>query len=171
METTLDTHGMTVDLESLEDLVGKLNELEKMKQAFRKMHDLKADEVHVQAFYNLSDGFIYSFTVLCGYYPDLVADDSDMVPIGEWEKPVSRQEILDAIAFNVGIQANERGRIEMITQLNVKVDSEVKAQAERVCSNIGLTLSAAINIYLRKLGKEKRIPFALTADADENEEE
>ena len=43
--------------------------------------------------------------------------------------------------------------------------------AEQVCADIGLSLSTAINIYLKKLGREKRIPFEVTADpfySDEN---
>ena len=31
-------------------------------------------------------------------------------------------------------------------------------------SDIGMSLSAAINIYLKKLGREKRIPFEMAVD-------
>ena len=31
-------------------------------------------------------------------------------------------------------------------------------------SDIGMSLSAAINIYLKKLGREKRIPFEVAVD-------
>jgi len=33
-----------------------------------------------------------------------------------------------------------------------------------VCDDIGISMSAAITIYLKRLGKERRIPFDLVAD-------
>ena len=58
-----------------------------------------------------------------------------------------------------------------MAQINLRIDDEVKRNAEQVCADIGLSLSTAINIYLKKLGREKRIPFEVTADpfySDEN---
>ena len=50
------------------------------------------------------------------------------------------------------------------TQINVRVDSDTKKDAERVCSDIGISLSSAINIYLKKIVRENKIPFELEAD-------
>lgn len=58
-----------------------------------------------------------------------------------------------------------------MAQINLRVEDEVKRNAERVCDEIGISLSTAINIYLKKLGREKRIPFEVSADpfySDEN---
>ena len=58
-----------------------------------------------------------------------------------------------------------------MAQINLRIDDVVKRNAEQVCADIGLSLSTAINIYLKKLGREKRIPFEVTADpfySDEN---
>ena len=33
-----------------------------------------------------------------------------------------------------------------------------------MCDDIGISMSAAITIYLKRLGKERRIPFDLVAD-------
>lgn len=58
-----------------------------------------------------------------------------------------------------------------MAQINLRIDDDVKRNAEQVCADIGLSLSTAINIYLKKLGREKRIPFEVTADpfySDEN---
>lgn len=46
-----------------------------------------------------------------------------------------------------------------MTQISIRLENEVKTQAENVCQELGLSLSAAINIFLKKLGREKRIPF------------
>ena len=37
-----------------------------------------------------------------------------------------------------------------MAQISLRVDDEVKKRAEDVCSDIGLSLSSAINIYLKK---------------------
>ena len=36
--------------------------------------------------------------------------------------------------------------------------------AERACADIGMSLSTAINIYLKKLGRERRIPFEVAVE-------
>lgn len=51
-----------------------------------------------------------------------------------------------------------------MAQINVKIDDDVKKQAEIVLGELGLSMSAAINIYLKKIGKEYRIPFELSTD-------
>ena len=69
--------------------------------------------------------------------------------------------MLDFISW-VAYNIDKGGAI--MTQINLKVEDEVKARAEEVCQDIGISLSSAINIYLKKLGNERRIPFELTAD-------
>lgn len=51
-----------------------------------------------------------------------------------------------------------------MAQINLRVDDEVKKMAEQACSEIGISMSAAINIYLVKLGREHRIPFEVSGD-------
>lgn len=51
-----------------------------------------------------------------------------------------------------------------MVQINVRVDEDVKRGAERVCQEIGISMSSAINIYLKKIARENKIPFELTAD-------
>ncbi|MCD8007905.1 MAG: type II toxin-antitoxin system RelB/DinJ family antitoxin [Clostridiales bacterium] len=57
-----------------------------------------------------------------------------------------------------------------MTQISIRVEDDVKKKAEEACADIGLSLSAAINIYLKKLGREKRIPFEVSADPFYSEE-
>lgn len=57
-----------------------------------------------------------------------------------------------------------------MAQLSIRIDDDVKKKAERVCAEIGLSLSAAINIYLKKMGRENRIPFEVSADPFYSEE-
>lgn len=52
------------------------------------------------------------------------------------------------------------------TMVNFRMDTEAKKEVEEICANMGLTMTAAINVFLSKLRKERRIPFEITADAD-----
>lgn len=56
--------------------------------------------------------------------------------------------------------------VELMAQANIsiRVDKETKALAEQVCKELGLSMSAAICIFLKKLGRERRIPFEVSAD-------
>lgn len=51
-----------------------------------------------------------------------------------------------------------------MTQVNFRIDDEVKANAEKALKEMGLTMSTAITMFLVKVGREKRIPFEINAD-------
>lgn len=51
-----------------------------------------------------------------------------------------------------------------MTQVNFRIDENVKERAESALNEMGLTLSAAITMFLTKVGRERRIPFEVTAD-------
>ena len=51
-----------------------------------------------------------------------------------------------------------------MTQVNFRIDEEVKENAEKALKEMGLNLSTAITIFLTKVGIEKRIPFEINAD-------
>lgn len=45
------------------------------------------------------------------------------------------------------------------TNLNIRTDKEVKAQAEKIFDELGLNMTTAINIFLRQAIRENGIPF------------
>lgn len=47
-------------------------------------------------------------------------------------------------------------------QVTVRVDRDIKERAEQLFDSIGLSMSAAINVFLRKSLDENGVPFALT---------
>lgn len=49
----------------------------------------------------------------------------------------------------------------MNTVINVKTKKEVKLRAQKVANDLGLSLSAIINAYLRQLARNKEIRFSL----------
>ena len=50
----------------------------------------------------------------------------------------------------------------MSTTLTIRVDKEDKEKAEKILKKLGLTLSAAINIFIKTIIRNNGIPFALT---------
>ena len=53
------------------------------------------------------------------------------------------------------------------TTVSIRIDSDLKAQADALFSDMGLNLSSAVNVFLRRAIAEQAIPFSvsrLTAD-------
>jgi DNA-damage-inducible protein J len=51
-----------------------------------------------------------------------------------------------------------------VVNVNFKLDEDVKKSMEQVCSELGLSMSAAFTVFARKVGREKRIPFEVSVD-------
>ena len=51
------------------------------------------------------------------------------------------------------------------TNINIRVDSEVKNKAQDVFSALGLDMTSAINIFLRQAIRRNGIPFELVAES------
>lgn len=47
--------------------------------------------------------------------------------------------------------------------VNFRIDEDVKRSMEQACKEMGLSMTAAFTIFATKVGKEKRIPFEITA--------
>lgn len=47
------------------------------------------------------------------------------------------------------------------TSMNIRMDAEIKQQAERIFAEFGLNMTTAINIFLRQAIRENGIPFEL----------
>ena len=52
-----------------------------------------------------------------------------------------------------------------MAQINIRVDDSVKRGAEQVFEEIGLSMNAAVTVFLKTCAREKRIPFELSATA------
>ena len=50
------------------------------------------------------------------------------------------------------------------TNLNIRIDKEVKSQAESLLSEMGMSLSTAVNIFIRQLIRDGSIPFIISVD-------
>ena len=52
------------------------------------------------------------------------------------------------------------------TNLNIRIDRELKEQAEVFFSELGLNMSSAFNIFVRQSLRQGKIPFELSIVAD-----
>lgn len=52
-----------------------------------------------------------------------------------------------------------------MANLTVRVDDDLKRQAEEVLADSGLTMTTAINAFLTEVVRSNGIPFALQADS------
>ena len=52
------------------------------------------------------------------------------------------------------------------TNLNIRIDKELKSQAEAFFSELGLNMSSAFNIFVRQSLRQGKIPFELSIVAD-----
>ena len=48
-----------------------------------------------------------------------------------------------------------------LASLNVKIDRTVKKEADSIANALGMTLSTAINIFVRQMVSERAIPFRI----------
>ncbi|MDO5148001.1 MAG: type II toxin-antitoxin system RelB/DinJ family antitoxin [Oscillospiraceae bacterium] len=51
-----------------------------------------------------------------------------------------------------------------MTQVNFRIEDDIKANAESALKEMGLNMSTAITMFLVKVGRERRIPFEINAD-------
>lgn len=50
------------------------------------------------------------------------------------------------------------------TMVNFRMDEELKRSMEKVCSEMGMTMTTAFTIFAKKVSRERRIPFEVNAD-------
>lgn len=56
------------------------------------------------------------------------------------------------------------------TAVNFRMDSDLKKNMESVCSELGMNMSTAFTIFAKKVTREHRIPFEVSADQFYSEE-
>lgn len=52
----------------------------------------------------------------------------------------------------------------MNTNLNIRIDKDIKEQSDKIFNELGLNMTTAINIFLRTTIREHGIPFELKLD-------
>ena len=54
--------------------------------------------------------------------------------------------------------------------VNFRMDEDLKKSMEQACSDMGLSMTTAFTIFAKKVSREKRIPFEVSADPFYSEE-
>ena len=49
----------------------------------------------------------------------------------------------------------------MTTNLNIRIDKDIKNKADKLLAELGMNMTTAINIFLRMMIRENAIPFEL----------
>ena len=55
------------------------------------------------------------------------------------------------------------------TNLNVRIDAELKKQSEQIFNELGLTMSTALTVFLRQAVRSNGIPFEMRLNTPNNE--
>lgn len=50
------------------------------------------------------------------------------------------------------------------TMVNIRMDAELKKEVEKVCSEMGLSMTTAFTLFAKKLSRDRRIPFEITGE-------
>ena len=53
-----------------------------------------------------------------------------------------------------------------VTNLNIKIDRELKAKADKLFNDMGMNLTTAINVFVRQAVLERAIPFRVCRDVE-----
>ncbi|WP_108775196.1 type II toxin-antitoxin system RelB/DinJ family antitoxin [Lactimicrobium massiliense] len=51
-----------------------------------------------------------------------------------------------------------------VSNVNFRMDSDLKKSMEEVCDELGMSMTTAFTIYAKKMTREHRIPFDVSAD-------
>ena len=54
------------------------------------------------------------------------------------------------------------------SNISIRMDAKLKADAEALFESMGMNLSTAFNIFVRQCLREERIPFEITANCNQN---
>ena len=54
------------------------------------------------------------------------------------------------------------------TTICIRIDADLKKAFEKFCDSIGMSMSTAVNIFIKKSVGEQRIPFEITAKNNVN---
>lgn len=57
-----------------------------------------------------------------------------------------------------------------MVQIGVRVEDDLKKNAEALFDEMGLSMASAITIFLKAVCREKRIPFEIKAEVSQIEE-
>jgi len=55
------------------------------------------------------------------------------------------------------------------TNINIRIDEDLKRSFDNICGELGLTMNAAFNVFVKTAVRQQRIPFEITMNTPETE--
>ena len=55
------------------------------------------------------------------------------------------------------------------TNINIRMDADLKQQFDHLCNELGLNMSTAFNIFAKTMVRQQRIPFEISLDVPNTE--
>ena len=52
--------------------------------------------------------------------------------------------------------------------MSIRTDSELKSQAEQVLSQLGMSMTCAINMFLRQIVRDRAVPLSLSLSSEQS---
>ena len=56
------------------------------------------------------------------------------------------------------------------TNINIRMDEDLKKEFDGLCTELGLNMTTAFNVFARTVVRQRRIPFEIAADHQPNVE-
>ena len=60
-------------------------------------------------------------------------------------------------------ETNQRIKIMAQVSMTVRMDAGIKAQFEELCSQFGMSVNTAMNVFANAVVRKRKIPFEITA--------
>lgn len=54
-----------------------------------------------------------------------------------------------------------------MTSMTIRVDKDLKSSFDKLCDQFGLSNTAALSLFMKAVVRERRIPFEIKADSEE----
>lgn len=52
------------------------------------------------------------------------------------------------------------------TQVNIRMDEDLKKEWETICDALGITITAAVTMFAKKMVRDQRIPFDVSISSE-----
>ena len=52
------------------------------------------------------------------------------------------------------------------SNISIRIDNQLKQQFDSLCNELGLSMSSALNLFVKTVVREQRIPFEIAAETD-----
>ncbi len=66
------------------------------------------------------------------------------------------------IIKNTANKIKEIGKIKLDSSITIRIDNNIKEEFEKICHDMGLSISSAISAFVTKVVNSQSIPFNLT---------